>query len=133
MQKTYQRPTHLTKLHDAILAALPHLAAFTDGQPLLRVEGDPDGQWVTLEFPPADEAALDQLLAAHDPTPPAPPLDPDDALADALESATTLVEFKGRFIANLRERALKRRSASVRPQRPQRPQRPSRPPRRRPR
>jgi hypothetical protein len=88
---TFTQAHHLGKLHDELLAAIPALQPTGTGderQAVMTVSGD--GQTLTLQVPDgADEAAIQAVVAAHDPTPPAPPVDPDEELAAAIRAVDT--------------------------------------------
>lgn len=84
-QLTYVGSYHLGKLHQELLAIFPDWRGVlgVDGryhEPKLIVGGDvpdPDSNIATnliLDVPDnADQSAIEQILAAHDPTPPQPP------------------------------------------------------------
>lgn len=88
----YTRPHALDKLHDELLTAslMPEL-----------VEGDGAKLWLT--FPDnVDQAAVDKVVTAHDPTPPPPPADPNVELEQAITAATTLEELKAALLGKTR-------------------------------
>lgn len=88
---TFDQPHYLSKLHDELLAAIPQLQPVeVDGERWAVVAVGGDGQTLTLRVPDsADEAAIRAVVEAHDPTPPAPPPDPQAELAAAIEAVDT--------------------------------------------
>lgn len=71
MRLELNAPHHLSKLHDELLAQVPSVQSQSDTA-VMTISGD--GQSLAIEVPDdADEAAIRQVIAAHDPSPPAPP------------------------------------------------------------
>jgi hypothetical protein len=79
MRLHYTLANDLTKLHDELIAAIPSLAPVPMDdppfpgalRPVMTVEGSGDNVWLTVPDD-TDVAAVDAVIAAHDPTPPAP-------------------------------------------------------------
>ncbi|HEY8342212.1 MAG TPA: hypothetical protein VIK75_04275 [Calditerricola sp.] len=100
----FNRPHHLCKLHDEILAAVPALRPVpgSDGVPVARLLIGGDGQTVEMVVPddlaPEDLAAIEAVVNVHDPTPPPPPPDPDEELMQALEVANAQVQASTDFV-----------------------------------
>lgn len=84
----YERPVHLDRLHDELLAALPALRPQA-GRPVLAVQGTPAEVWLLVPDD-ADEPSIAAIVEAHDPTPPAPQPALTEQLATILASATEL-------------------------------------------
>lgn len=83
-------PHHLNKLHDELLTIPSVQPVEVDGERRAVMAVSGDGTKLVLQVPDdADETAIRLLVDAHDPTPPAPPVDPDDALADAITAVDT--------------------------------------------
>jgi len=74
----FQRPRHLDKLHGELLI-LPALKPITNArgerEAVLLLSGKDDNIWLTVPDD-ADEAAIQAVVDAHDPTPPPPPEPP---------------------------------------------------------
>lgn len=93
---TFDVQHHLSKLHDELLAEIPEVRP-VDGEAVMLVSGD--GAHLSLTVPDdADEAAIQSVVDAHDPTPPEPPPDPEDELAAAIEAATDMESLKAALL-----------------------------------
>lgn len=84
-------PHHLSKLHDELLASVPSVRPVGTGEnrrAVMTISGD--GTDLVLQVPDgADEAAIRTVVAAHDSTPLAPPVDPNEELSAAITSVDT--------------------------------------------
>lgn len=97
MNLTYQRKHRLGKIHDELLAAIPALRPAGGQDALLLVSGD--GETLKLVVPDsADRAAIDAVVAAHDPTTPSAW---EQAVATADANDATLRDRLGTALANL--------------------------------
>ena len=109
----YERPHHLSKLHDELLVAIPALRPQPGptGELEARLLIGGDGETVEMIVPddltPEDIAAIEAVVEAHDPTPPPPPPDPDAALREAVEQAQTLAELKAALLGRLKPARVK--------------------------
>ncbi len=102
MKLNFERTVHLSKLHDELLAAMPELRPVDDEQPVITVEGDDTEVWLTVPDW-VDVAAVEEVVADHDPTPPEEP-DPDEELDALLGSATTIEALRDAFIGRVKAR-----------------------------
>lgn len=104
-QIAVSRPHYLTKLHQNLLDQIPALqpSMGADGKLTAVMSISGDGVELCLEVPDdADVAAIEAVIAAHDPTPPPPPPDPDEELALAIEGAKTFDDLKAALLGKLR-------------------------------
>lgn len=100
----FDRPINLGRLHDQLIAQVPALAPQPGAggmlQAVMTVEGGTDRAILTVPDE-ADEAAIQAVVDAHDPTPDVPPARPDygtDA-ADVDRQAATAVQNLRDYIA----------------------------------
>ncbi len=68
---------------------------------------------VDLDLTDDDRRAIESVIAAHDPTPPAPPPDPNEELAAAIQAAGTLEELKAALLGQVRKGAAAARHVST--------------------
>ncbi len=102
MRLRYTRAVHISKLHDELLRALPELRPLDSEQAVMTVEGS--GSEVTLTVPDGvSVSAIESVIAAHDPTPPAQ-RNPDAELDALLSSATTIAALRSAIIGRVKAR-----------------------------
>lgn len=92
-----KRDIHPAKLMDELLTALPDLRVVSTKEapadPKLRIFSKGRETWIEVPDD-VEESAVEAVLAAHNPTPPQPPVTARQRLLEALAGANSIAALK---------------------------------------